>query len=87
MSGMSSTATVVASAPVPDVVGMARCGRSGDGGLRPSPTGGLTFTRLDAKGQQDYAAAMEKLWDQHNEIAGGGTRVRAEYLEVIATRA
>ena len=28
--------------PVPEVVGIARCGRSGDGGLRPSPTGGLT---------------------------------------------
>ena len=40
--GMSSTATVVASAPVPQVVGIARCARSGDGGLRPSPTGGLT---------------------------------------------
>ena len=42
--GMSSTATVVASAPVPQVVGIARCGRSGDGGLRPSPTGGLTYS-------------------------------------------
>ena len=34
-SGMSSTATVVASAPVPDVVGIARCGFSGDGGFGP----------------------------------------------------
>ena len=39
---MSSTATVVASLPVPEVVGIARCGFSGAGGLRPSPIGGLT---------------------------------------------
>ncbi len=39
---MSSTATVVASLPVPDVVGIARCGCSGAGGFLPSPTGGLT---------------------------------------------
>ena len=39
---MSSTATVVASLPVPEVVGIARCGFSGPGGLRPSPIGGLT---------------------------------------------
>ena len=43
-SGRSSTATVVASEPVPAVVGMARWGRSGDGGLRPPPTGGLTYS-------------------------------------------
>src|ERR671934_136782 len=36
-SGMSSTATVVASEPVPDVVGIARCGRNGAGGSRPAP--------------------------------------------------
>jgi ubiquinone/menaquinone biosynthesis C-methylase UbiE len=47
----------------------------------------MTFTRLDGKGQQEYAAAMEKLWDEHNERPGQGTLVRAEYLEVIATRA
>ena len=43
-SGMSSTATVVASEPVPDVVGIARWGRSGAGGRRPAPTGGLTYS-------------------------------------------
>ncbi len=32
----------LASLPVPEVVGIARCGCSGAGGLRPSPTGGLT---------------------------------------------
>jgi hypothetical protein len=39
---MSRTATVVASAPVPEVVGIARWGRSGDGGFFPPPTGGFT---------------------------------------------
>jgi len=42
ISGMSSTATVVASEPLPEVVGMARSDSSGEGGLRPSPTGGFT---------------------------------------------
>ncbi len=41
-SGRSSTATVVASEPLPEVVGTARWGASGLGGLRPSPTGGFT---------------------------------------------
>ena len=39
---------MVASEPVPDVVGMARCGRSGAGGLRPPPTGGLTYSMTGA---------------------------------------
>jgi len=47
----------------------------------------MTFSRLDINGQQEYAAAMEKLWNERNESPGGGTRVRAEYLEVIARRA
>jgi len=47
----------------------------------------MTFARLDEKGQQEYSAALEKLWDEHNEGATPGTHVRAEYLEVIATRA
>ena len=47
----------------------------------------MTFAKLDANGQQEYAAAMEKLWDEHNETTGNGTRVHGEYLEVIATRA
>jgi hypothetical protein len=46
-----------------------------------------TFSRLDVNGQQEYAAAMERLWNERNESPGGGTRVRAEYLEVIARRA
>jgi hypothetical protein len=46
----------------------------------------MTFAKLDEKGRQEYSAAMEKLWDEHNEGAGPGTRVRPEYLEVIATK-
>jgi len=46
----------------------------------------MTFSRLDTNGQQEYAAAGERLWDEHNESTGPGTRVRAEYLEVVATR-
>ncbi len=41
-SGMSSTATEVASEPVPDVVGTMTSGLSGEDGLRPPPIGGLT---------------------------------------------
>jgi len=43
-SGRSRIATVVASEPVPEVVGIARWGSNGDGGLRPSPIGGLTYS-------------------------------------------
>ena len=43
-SGMSRIATVVASAPEPQVVGIASSGLSGDGGLRPPPTGGFTYS-------------------------------------------
>ncbi len=40
----SRTATVVASEPVPDVVGTATCAISGPPGLRPPPIGGLTYS-------------------------------------------
>jgi len=30
---------------------------------------------------------MEALWREHNLAGEGGTRVEAEYLEVVATRA
>src|SRR3954454_250451 len=43
---MSRIATVVASAPEPQVVGIASNDLSGDGGLRPSPTGGLTYSMI-----------------------------------------
>jgi SAM-dependent methyltransferase len=47
----------------------------------------VAFSRLDPKGQIDYAAALEKLWREHNEATGNRTIVHAEYLEVKATRA
>src|SRR5829696_3992218 len=45
-SGMSRIATVVASAPVPAVVGMARSGFRGPGGFLPPPTGALTYSMI-----------------------------------------
>jgi hypothetical protein len=47
----------------------------------------MTFSRLEPRAQDEYAAALEKLWSDHNEAAAGESFVRAEYLEVIATRA
>jgi hypothetical protein len=47
----------------------------------------MAFLRLDEKGQQEYAAELEKVWDKYNEGNGPGTQAPAEYLEVIATRA
>jgi hypothetical protein len=46
--GMSSTATVVASEPVPHVVGIARCGFNGPGTGAPDPTGALTYDMTGA---------------------------------------
>jgi SAM-dependent methyltransferase len=47
----------------------------------------VAFSKLDAAGQQAYAADLEGLWSEYNEAGDGGTRVSAEYLEVTATRA
>jgi hypothetical protein len=47
----------------------------------------MTFSRLNAQQQTEYAAELEKLWREHNEATGDRTMIRAEYLEVIATRA
>jgi len=47
----------------------------------------VAFSKLPADAQAAYAADLESLWREHNEAAGGRTSVRAEYLEVIATRA
>ena len=44
------------------------------------------FSKLDAPGQEAFAADMEKLWSENNEAEGNCTKVRNEYLEVIATR-
>jgi SAM-dependent methyltransferase len=45
------------------------------------------FERLDAAGQEALAADAEALWREHNEGGEDRTFARAEYLEVIATRA
>ena len=45
------------------------------------------FARLDPAGQEALAAEAEALWHEHNESAEGHTLVKAEYLEVVATRA
>lgn len=45
------------------------------------------FARLDADAQAAYAAELVQLWSEYNEASGGRTVVRAEYLEVLATRA
>jgi ubiquinone/menaquinone biosynthesis C-methylase UbiE len=47
----------------------------------------MGFARLDEAGQAALAADQEKLWQEYNEAGGDRTLVRAEYLEVIATRA
>jgi len=47
----------------------------------------VAFSKLDAAGQKAYAADLESLWREHNEAGDGRTLIRAEYLEVIATRA
>lgn len=47
----------------------------------------MTFSRLDPQQQAEYAADLERVWREHNEAIGNRTLVRAEYLEVLATRA
>jgi ubiquinone/menaquinone biosynthesis C-methylase UbiE len=47
----------------------------------------MAFSKLDSHGQREYAAELEKLWREHNQATGDRTLIRAEYLEVIATRA
>ena len=46
------------------------------------------FARLDPAGQTAFAAALEELWSSANESSNPSshTLVRAQYLEVIATR-
>jgi ubiquinone/menaquinone biosynthesis C-methylase UbiE len=46
----------------------------------------VAFSRLDPPRQELYAADLENLWNQHNESKTGNTKIRNEYLEVIATR-
>jgi ubiquinone/menaquinone biosynthesis C-methylase UbiE len=47
----------------------------------------VAFARLPADAQAAYAADLENLWREYNEATDGHTAVRAEYLEVVATRA
>ncbi len=44
------------------------------------------FASLDANGQEKLRKELVDLWSAHNYAGGNGTRVDAEYLEVIATR-
>lgn len=46
----------------------------------------VAFSRLDTAGQNAYAADLDELWRGANEVDGNRTLVKAEYLEVIATR-
>jgi SAM-dependent methyltransferase len=46
----------------------------------------VAFSRLDAAGQAAMAAELEKLWVDHNEGPANESHVRAEYLEVRATK-
>lgn len=45
------------------------------------------FASLDEAGQQALHAELVQLWSAHNNAAGDSTKVEAEYLAVIATRA
>jgi SAM-dependent methyltransferase len=47
----------------------------------------VAFSMLPADAQTAYMADLESLWREKNEASDGRTAVRAEYLEVIATRA
>jgi SAM-dependent methyltransferase len=40
----------------------------------------------DPARQAALRADLERLWSEHNQAAGGSTRVESEYLEVITTR-
>ncbi len=44
------------------------------------------FASLDQKGQDHLRHDLVRLWSSHNDALGEGTRVDAEFLQVIATR-
>jgi SAM-dependent methyltransferase len=46
----------------------------------------VAFSRLPPDAQAAYRDDLESLWREHNEGTDSHTLVRAEYLEVIATR-
>jgi SAM-dependent methyltransferase len=45
------------------------------------------FAALDDDGQRSLRQDLERLWSEHNRATDQSTRIDAEYLEVIATRA
>jgi SAM-dependent methyltransferase len=45
------------------------------------------FVALDCAGRRSLRADLDALWTRYNECASGCTRVQAESLEVVATRA
>jgi hypothetical protein len=45
------------------------------------------FASLDDQGQQKLRADLAGLWSEHNQATDGTTKVDAEYLAVVATRA
>jgi SAM-dependent methyltransferase len=45
------------------------------------------FASLDANGQEQLRSELVTLWSAHNHANGNNTKVDADYLEVIATRA
>ena len=47
----------------------------------------MAMSRLSSEMQTAYSADLEGLWREHNEGTDNRTKVRGEYLEVIATRA
>jgi SAM-dependent methyltransferase len=47
----------------------------------------VSFSRLDAAGQEALAAELAQLWAEHNLSSDGHTVVDAEYLDVRAVRA
>ena len=88
---MSSTATVVASDPVPGVVGIARWGSSGADGLRPPPTGGLTYSMTGAGSVDDQARDLRRVHrrpaaDRHEPVDAGLGGERARLLQRLERR-
>jgi hypothetical protein len=44
------------------------------------------FASLDTEGRNALRSELVELWSDNNHALNGGTRVDAEYLEVVATR-
>jgi hypothetical protein len=44
------------------------------------------FESLDANGREELRRDLVRLWSDHNKTRDTGTKVDAEYLEVIALR-